>query len=424
MIRSANSTPVTLCPFHLCVVWCCFVAAAFSLPAWAQQADLFLTNARVITRAGEVLENASIAISKGRISSVSPSAVATTAGQVLNLSGTGYTVLPGLIDTHVHVIPVAGIDSDEALARYLSKSLPERLESFLAAGVTTVYDEGDFWPTISETKARIAEGALRGPRLFAVGLILTAPGGHPVSTLCPTNAYCQTNRAVQLDSPELARRTVDRLAKAGVDGIKVVHQGRGVTMSRTVLDAIIGQARVYGIPVDSHDETVDGAIEAVQAGVSRLAHPPYRSNIEGTRFVELVVGSGVKVAMTVGEGPRSRTPDRLAEFELAKSNFQAMRRRNVLLSFGTDTSNGTGYADRLWGEVQTLRDVGMSPGEILAAMTRDAAIYLGRDRELGGIEEGKLADLVIVKGDPLSDVSALRNVVVVVKGGSILVDKR
>jgi len=402
----------------------CLVAVTCSFAAAAQRADLILTNARVITRAGEILEVASITISNGRISSVSPSPVAMTTGQVINLAGTGYTVLPGLIDTHVHVIPAADIDSDEALARYLSKSLPERLESFLASGVTTVYDEGDFWPTISETKARIAEGALRGPRLFAVGLILTAPGGHPVSTLCPTNAYCQRNRAVQLDSPEFARRTVDRLAEAGVDGIKVVHQGRGVTMSRAVLDAIVGQARLRGIPVDSHDETVDGAIEAVEAGVSRLAHPPRIGGVEGTRFVDLVASRGVKVAVTVGDGPRSRTP-RLAEFEVVKANVQAMRRRNVLLSFGTDTS-GTeaAYNDRLWGEVQTLRDVGLSPVEVLATMTRDAAIYLGRDRELGAIEEGKLADLVIVKGDPLSDLSALRNVVIVVKGGSILVDNR
>ena len=74
--------------------------------------------------------------------------------------------------------------------------------------------------------------------------------------------------------------------------------------------------------------------------------------------------------------------------------------------------------------MQTLGDVGLSSAEILATMTRDAAIYLGRDRDLGSIEEGKLAYLVIVKGDLLSDLSALRDVVFVVKGGSILLDKR
>ena len=198
----------------------------------------------------------------------------------MDLSGTGYTVMPGFIDTHVHLIPSGGIDSDEALTRFIEDRLPERLDSFLASGTTTIYDEGDFWPAISRVKDRIAAGTLRGPRLFAVGLILTAPGGHPASTICRTNPYCQQNRMVQLDTPAKARETVDMLAKGGpggvvgnvgnvgIDGIKVVHEAIGITMSRDVLDAVIERARNHGIPVDSHNETVKSSIEAVEAGVT------------------------------------------------------------------------------------------------------------------------------------------------------------
>jgi imidazolonepropionase-like amidohydrolase len=404
----------------------CLLAAACSSSEVAPRADFVLANARVVTGAGTVIENASVVVSGGRISEVSPGPVATAADVVIDLSGTGYTALPGLIDTHVHLIPSGGIDSDEALARYIADRLPERLESFLASGTTTIYDDGDFWPAISETKERIRAGTLRGPRLFAVGLILTAPGGHPASTICRTNRYCQEHRMVQLDTPDLARKTVDALALNGVDGIKVVHEAVDITLSRDVLDAVIERARMHGIPVDSHNETVESSIVAAEAGVSRLVHPPRFGSVEGTRFVELVRSRGVKIAATVGSGGPGNpkyTPEMAALFDVLKRNVQAIRSRNVLMSFGTDNAGGD-PSERVWMEVRALQDIGLSPAEILTMMTRDSAIYLGRGDELGAIEAGKLADLLIVNGNPLEDISTLRNVVLVVKGGTVLVDKR
>jgi len=402
------------------------LAAACASSEIAQKADLVLSGARIVTATGAVTEDASVVVSEGRFSAVSPSRVTTAAGTVIDLSGAGYTVLPGLIDTHVHLIPSGGIDSDEALARYISDRLPERLESFLASGTTTIYDDGDFWPAISEVKQRIAAGTLRGPRLFAVGLILTAPGGHPASTICRTNPYCQQHRIVQLDSPLRARETVDLLAENGVDGIKVVHEAVDITMARDVLDAVIERARMHGIPVDSHNETVESSIVAAEAGVSRLVHPPRFGSVDGTPFVELVRSRGIKIAATVGSGGPGNpkyTPEMAALFDVLKRNVQAIRRRNVLLSFGTDNAGGD-PAERVWMEVRALQDIGLSPAEILTTMTRDSAVYLGRGDELGTIEKGKRADLLIVRGNPLEDLSALRNVVVVIKNGTILIDKR
>ena len=386
-----------------------------------------MTNARVITGAGAVLESVSIVVSDGRVSTVSSSPVATPADVVLDLSGRGYTVLPGLIDTHVHLIPSGGIDSDEALAGYIKDRLPGRLESFLASGTTTIYDAGDFWPAISDTKERIAAGSLRGPRLFAAGLILTAPGGHPASTICRTNPFSVRKTGwFELDTPALARETVDLLAKGGVDGIKVVHEAVGITMSRNVLDAVIAQARMHGLPVDSHNETVKSSIEAVEAGVSRLVHPPRFGNVEGTAFAGLVAARGVKMTATVGSGGPGNakyTPEMAALFQVLKANVQAIRRQNVLLAFGTDNAGGD-PSERVWMEVRAFQDIGLTPEEILTTMTRNSALYLGRENELGTIAEGKLADLLIVAGNPLEDLSALRKVVVVIKDGTVLVDKR
>ena len=155
-------------------------------------------------------------------------------------------------------------------------------------------------------------------------------------------------------------------------------------------------------------------------------HPPRFGSVEGTQFVDLVVDRGVRIAATVGSGGPGNakyTPEMAALFQVLKANVQAIRGRNVLLSFGTDNAGGD-PSERVWMEVQALRDIGLSPEQILTTMTRDSAIYLGRDKELGTIAEGKLADLLIVAGNPLEELSALKNVRVVIKDGAVLVDKR
>ena len=124
-----------------------------------------------------------------------------------------------------------------------------------------------------------------------------------------------------------------------------------------------------------------------------------------------------------GPGNPKYTPGMAALFQVLKANVQAIRRQNVLLSFGTDNAGGAA-PDRVWMEVRALQDIGFSPEQILTTMTRDSATYLGRDKELGTIEKDKLADLLIVLGNPLQDLSALQKVVVVIKDGAALVDNR
>jgi enamidase len=408
------------------------LVAGFSLiscaptPEPLRSVDLVITNATVLTGTGEAVDGASIVVSGGRIETVSVDPIAVTSDLMLDLAGSGYTVLPGLVDTHIHLVPSSGATSDRTLAAYMETSLPGRLESFLAAGTTTVYDEGDYWPAIGEIRDRIASGELAGPRVFTVGLILTAPDGHPSSTICPTNTYCQENRLVELDTVEQARGSVDLLVEGGADSIKVVSEAYGIVMDRDILDAVIEQARMHGIPVDSHAETVESAIEAVEAGVTRLVHPPRFGDVEGTEFVQLVLDNGVTVAATVGfvgPGNADRSEEDLELYATLKQNVQALRAANVLLAFGTDNAGGPALP-RVALEASALADIGLTPNEIITTMTRDSAIYIGQEDNFGTLEPGKLADILIVDGNPLDDLSALGNVILVIKDGQILIDNR
>ena len=152
------------------------VASLFGCGSPSPAADLVIYNARLIDGTGAVLEGVSIVISGDRIQSVSPGNVELKAARRIDASGK--TVLPGLIDVHVHLLFVPGEINDSTLAESVAK-LRNHLANFLANGVTTIKSTGDYVDAIVDIRNRIASGELLGPRLFVAGPILTAPGGHP-----------------------------------------------------------------------------------------------------------------------------------------------------------------------------------------------------------------------------------------------------
>ena len=144
--------------------------------------DLVIFNARILDGTGGVIEHGSIVVSDGRI--VSVSAGDPEVQGVLEIDAQGMTVMPGLIDTHRHLLTRSGATSDEELDDWIQDQLPSALQDFVAAGFTTVMSNGDFYPAILEVRHRLDGGQLKGPRLLVVGPIFTAPGGHPAGTIC------------------------------------------------------------------------------------------------------------------------------------------------------------------------------------------------------------------------------------------------
>ena len=141
-------------------------------------------------------------------------------------------------------------------------------------------------------------------------------------------------------------------------------------------------------------------------------------------LVDRVAAAGVAVATTVsGSGPFWGQPES-PTFEPRKANVAALARGGALVAFGTDNAGDWPVKVALAAEIDSLLQVPLTPGQVLAALTVNAATYLGRSEELGTIEIGKRADLLIVDGDPLANLEALKNVVAVVKDGALIVDYR
>jgi enamidase len=424
----------------------CVAATAEVEPVFAQ--DLVVENARILTGTGQTIDRGAIVVGAGRI--VSVSAGEAPEGSSVRLDARGMTVLPGFIDTHRHLLQTAGAEPEAELARFTEEHVAPMLEALLEMGFTTIFSTSDPVPHILELRARLARGELRGPRLFAVGKGFTAPGGWPTQ-LCNGVASCLAAGMVATASPEEAAAEVAQLAAAGVDGIKVTYDN--VVSPDNLIDdgvvaAITAEARRHGLTVYAHiTANHEPALRLVDLGVRAFVHPmPLRTPASAggaARLREL----GIPVATTTGmfsaaaaalNGIPHGERNKLIALNYGDA-IKHLAESGVMLAFGTDSATlmcvgcdapptaTLSATARAVGEARIeLRTVAslLSNAQELEALTRNAAIFIGKGTELGTLESGKIADLVIIDGDPLADIAALENVKVVVQAGSLAVDRR
>ncbi len=378
--------------------------------------DLVISNARILDGTGGVIEQGSIVVSDGRI--VSVSAGDPEARGVLEIDAQGMTVMPGMIETHVHLLMVdRTLENQEALDEWIEQELPGDLNGYLESGFTTVLSTGDPPNSILAVKRRIEIGELRGPRLLVSGPVFTGPDGHPATTVCGGfPSFCRASLAVEVDDAQIARARVRELAEAGVDAIKAVYEagpGTAPKLADDVLAAIAEEAQLHGLPLIVHARPQD-ALRVVELGAKRLVHPPLVGAPERSRTVERLRGASIPFSTTFFPW-MAQIPEMLA-------TMRALWDGGVTIAFGTDRFLNN-PADDISREIEALNRV-LSPAEIITALTHNAATYLDLSDEIGSLEPGKLADIVIIDGDPITNISDLANVEVVIQGGRIVVDNR
>ncbi|MDE0005451.1 MAG: amidohydrolase family protein [Rhodospirillaceae bacterium] len=404
--------------------------------------DLLITNAHIVAGNGDTIAEGSISVADGIIVSVSDSTDATPGAAAIDgvIDARGMTVLPGFIDTHVHTMAVAeGLTDEAALAAYIEDELPHLLGQMLVAGVTTVLDTGAHFPAVLDVREALAAGRLAGPRLLAAGPAFSAPAGHPAASICRDNPFCLEHLAVVVDDPDFARTRVAALAEAGVDVIKAVHQaGAHLPVIRDeVIRAMAEEAEARNVPFYVHGTFFSGMVRAAGLGADGFVHVPWRDQADAATSEAVFASAGIPIATTVslhdsfvdargirrtvmgGTFPPAQDGDRAQ----AVANAGVFSDAGVTLAFGTDQQRLRPYPQAVLGEARALAEV-MVPEQVIAVLTRNAAEFLNLGEELGTLEAGKRADMVILDGDPLADISRLANVAVVVQAGRIVVDSR
>ena len=376
--------------------------------------DLVITNARILDGVGGVIESGTVVVSDGRIESVSD---ASREIQDEVIDAAGMTVMPGYIDTHVHVSSGWEGDTLDAVQRNADEVLPEKLRELLRAGFTTVFTMGDYLPLILDVRRRIQTGELLGPRMLVVGPNITAPDGHPAATVYEDDSLGRRHAAAEVGTPEAGRAKVRELAAAGVDAIKATYESRdgGPRLGDDVLAAIAEEAAQRGLPLLVHTgkgaTQAEDAIRAVELGAQQLVH----LNAWDDDVYRLLIDAGIPTSTTVGLA-RNR-PDQDRRLTSVRKLWDA----GLTVAYGTD--GRIAPVEKLQNETQQLSRV-LSEQEIVTTLTANGAEYLSLSAEIGTLEATKVADIVIIDGNPLDDIANLANVHVVILGGRIVVDNR
>ena len=413
-----------------------------SLNAFAETS--FVKAGHVIdVESGRVLANQLIRIEDGRIQSLGPASANVPAGaEVVDWSR--YTVLPGLIDLHTHLI--SDIQGSNIAAPLLSSGARDALlgashaRDTLDAGFTAVRDVGvNRAFTDVALRDAINAGMVEGPRMFVAGAYITvSQGGGDIVGLAPDVVLPREFRRGVANSADEVRQRVRELLAGGADFIKVIATGAVLTSGTTPsapefteaeIRAAVEEAANAGTFVAAHAHGAEGIKRAVRAGVRTIEHGSYLDDEgialmkkHGTWLVADVYNGDYIDEVGRREGwPANYLRKNLETTQTQRQGFGKAVKAGVRIAFGTDA--GVYPHGQNARQFSYMVKYGLTPMQAIRAATLDAARAISRDAELGSITAGKWADMIAVEGDPLADIERLRTVAAVMKGG-VVVPKR
>jgi imidazolonepropionase-like amidohydrolase len=413
---------------------------------------LALVGGRVLDGYGGIpIENGVVLMAGQRIVAVGRAGEVDVPAGVTVLSTEGMTVMPGLFDMHVHLHILGHADYrrwDELYGdREAREVMPIAAKQLLSAGVTSARDLGAELEPVLDVKRRIASGEIPGPRLFVSG---------PFIQRAPYEEY-ERDLRWGVNGADDARQKVQRLIDAGVDVIKLIDQDQ---LTDDEVRAVVETAHRAGKPVVAHAHRMAEIRVGLKHGVDNFEHtglgtaPGYPEDIlvalreRNTALYWTPTIAPLYVMQYTGEvfperldDPRWREgmPREMAD-EIRKSlshipslpyyalfpsripilpqKFTQLRETGVRLMIGTDAGIPSMFHnDATWREMAKWVELGIAPMQVIQAATLWPARFLRVDRDLGTLAAGRLADIIAVRGDPLSDMRAMRDVEIVIKDG-------
>lgn len=413
------------------------LSVAFAAPAAAE--TVVVTADRMVdVLAGRTVDRPVVVITDGRITSVGRDAPANLPADARRIDLAGKTIVPGLIDMHVH------LDSNPRYGGYTGLQFTDMFwvaqgvqnaRDMLDAGFTTVRNVGSGNYSDVGYKQAIDEKLIIGPRIVPAAHALGATGGHCDETYLPPS-YHTKGEAVG-DGPQELRARVREQRKYGAEVIKVCATG-GVffrntepgqqQLSEEELRAIADEAHQWGLRTAAHAHGAAGIKAAIRAGIDTIEH------------VSLVDEEGIRLAVarkqpvwfsmdiyntdyTQAEGAKNGVlEDNLRKdrevAQLQRDNFRKAHKAGVRMVFGSDAGV---YPHGMAGQqFKVMVQYGMTPIEAIQAATRNAAQALGREQDVGAIAVGRYGDIVAVDGDPTQDVRVLEHPAMVIKGGEVV----
>ena len=367
------------------------------------------------------------------------------------INGAGKYLVPGLMDVHVHLAGGTKVTKDGLREVELDRKKGVRaLHGYLYSGVTSIYDSGNVPDHIYALREQERSGEITGPRIFATGGIVTYPGSHGSGP-----------GATTVDDWPEAIPHLDEHIKHRPDILKLTLEERGwgtrpliPKLPLPLMERIIEYYNDRGIRTTAHTASELRARQAIFAGIDALSHPVIVGPVSDG-FANLMGAKKIPMAttLTIGEN-YSRlaehpeyldqelyravlTKEEISELKnktrneyqdrtwtwwmklmtpVAQENLRKIHAAGGILALGTDQTSGAA----VHREMELLVDAGIAPLDVIHIATLNGAIFLGKENRLGSIEEGKLADMVLLNADPTEDINNAKSIHTVIKNGSII----
>jgi len=405
---------------------------------------LLLNNGTLVDGTGfEPVKNAIVVINGNRFENIGSEIEYPEDAELIDLKN--LIILPGLIDCHLHlggltidkpgkeIGKVSFMDMVSFSWDYL-RNYNYRRRLAIENGVTTIRSAGDLYPHIINLRDKIATGKFPGPRIITPGPTITAPGGHPASTIYKRNRYIAENALRQIADVGVARDEVKKLVEGGVDCIKAIYSDinpmdighRVPRLSLNVLEALADEAHKHNLKLMVHTGSSNEVMESLKAGADSIEHgilPGSNPTEFNDELIELMLDRGTYFVPTIAIAWTYKEiyPD---FFSSIKRLSKQLHDSGVKIAAGTDSGTpGVVIGKGLHKELELLVEAGLTQMEAIMAGTKNAADNLGKGNDLGTIEKGKLADLIVVSKDPLEDIERTRDIKMVIKDGTIMVNQ-
>ena len=386
--------------------------------------------------AGKYVDKPAIVVVDGRITAVLAQGAAAIPQDATRIDLPGQTLLPGLIDMHVHLAADARIDGYHALdytdSFWVAVGVANA-KTMLEAGFTTVRNVGSSNYADVGIKQAVEGGYVPGPRIVPATYLLGATGGHCDETEGLPPSFAPVLSPGVADGPEAFRLLVRKVHKYGAEVIKLCVTGGVLSrtdtagaqqMSYEEIKAAVDEAHRLGLKVAAHAHGLSGINDCLRAGCDTIEH----ASLANEESFKLAKEHGAWFSMDIydddyilAEGPKNGMFEESLAKERAiglkqRQTFRAAYNAGVKMIFGTD--NGAVFpAGQNALQFAKMVEWGMPPLEAIRAATRNAAQALAREGDVGAIEVGRYGDFVAVKGDPLQDIRLLEHPAAVIKGG-------
>ena len=404
---------------------------------------IIYTSSYIDVLSGKVIKNSSITIEDNKIVSIDKGYIKVTKNDTL-LDLRGLTVMPGLMDMHVHF----GGEYQSKAERPVK--VERETEAILAtahayttlkAGFTTVRQVGDSGLVAISLRDAIKNGYVIGPRIFTSGKSIATTGGHadPTNGKAIDDYEYPTPEDGVINGPYEAFTAVRQRYKDGADGIKLTVTGGVLSVAKSgdnpqfteeEVDAVVKAAKDYGMWVAVHAHGSEGMKRAVIAGVDSVEHGTFMTE----EVMDLMIERGTYYVPTISAGEfvaeKSKIDNYFPEIVRPKAasvgpqiggTFGKAYKKGVKIAFGTDVGvqpHGTN-----WKEFVYMNQYGMPAIETIVAATIETAKLLGESDTLGSISVGKIADIIAISGNPLEDMNDMQNVDFVMKNGKVYFNK-